>query len=91
MCCLMALRSGVLFILTTLFSSISLLVPNITSIFLFGEHMSIWQWLGMAVLIYAAYLLLGCSKEAYRNFSAKSVLFLLGCFVGDGVTMLSSK
>lgn len=91
MSCLMALRSGVLFILTTLFSSISILIPNITSIFLFDEKMSIWQWFGMAALIYAAYLLLGCSKEAYNNFSIKSVLFLLGIFVAEGVTMLSSK
>lgn len=91
MCCLMALRSGVLFILTTLFSSISIIIPNTASIFLFGESVGLWQWGGMAALIYAAYLLLGCSRDAYKNFSMKSVMFLLGIFVAEGVTMFSSK
>lgn len=91
MCCLMALQNGVLFILTTLFSSISILIPNTLSIFMFGEAMSIPQWIGSAALIYAAYLLLGCSKAAYRIFSFKSILFLIGIFVFEGFTMLSSK
>lgn len=91
MCSLLALQNGVLFILTTLFSSISILLPSTLSIFMFGESMSIPQWIGSFVLIYAAYLLLGCSKEAYKTFSFKSVLFLIGIFVFEGLTMLSSK
>lgn len=90
-CCLMALRSGVLFILTTLFSSISIMIPNIASIFMFKESLSLPQWIASAALIYSAYLLLGCSKEAYKTFSLKSVLFLIGIFVAEGFTMLSSK
>lgn len=91
MCCLMALQNGALFILTTLFSSISILIPNTFSIFMFRESMSIPQWIGSLALIFAAYLLLGCSKEAYKTFSLKSVLFLIGIFVFEGLTMLSSK
>lgn len=90
-CCLMALRSGVLFILTTLFSSISIMIPNIASIFMFKESLSLPQWIASAALIYSAYLLLGCSKEAYKTFSLKSVLFLIGIFIAEGFTMLSSK
>ncbi|MBQ3168926.1 MAG: hypothetical protein IJB25_00995 [Clostridia bacterium] len=90
-CCLMALRSGVLFILTTLFSSISIMIPNIASIFMFKETLSLPQWIASAALIYSAYLLLGCSKEAYKTFSLKSVLFLIGIFIAEGFTMLSSK
>lgn len=90
-CCLMALRSGVLFILTTLFSSISIMIPNIASIFMFKENLSLPQWIASAALIYSAYLLLGCSKEAYKTFSLKSVLFLIGIFIAEGFTMLSSK
>ena len=91
MCCLMALKSGVLFILTTLFSSISIMIPNTASIFLFSEKMSIAQWIASAALIYSAYLLLGCTKEAYKSFSFKSILFLIGIFLAEGFTMLSSK
>lgn len=91
MCCLSALQNGALFILTTLFSSISILIPNTASIFMFGEKLSVFQWIGSGALIYSACLLLGCSKEAYRTFSIKSVLFLLGIFLFEGLTMLSSK
>ncbi len=91
MCCLMALQNGVLFILTTLFSSISILLPNTLSIFMFNEPMSTPQWIGSLALIYAAYLLLGCSKDACKTFSFKSILFLIGIFVFEGLTMLSSK
>ncbi len=91
MCALMALKSGVLFILTTLFSSISIMIPNTASIFMFSEPLSIPQWIASIALIYSAYLLLGCSREAYKSFSLKSVLFLIGIFLAEGFTMLSSK
>lgn len=91
MCCLMALKSGALFILTTLFSSISIIIPNTASIFMFDERLSLPQWIAMIALVYSAYLLLGCSREACKTFSLKSILFLTGIFIAEGLTMLSSK
>lgn len=91
MCSLMALKSGSIFILATLASSVSILIPTIASVFLFDEAMSIWQILGFGALLYAFYLLIGCSKEVYKEFSLKGALYLLGIFVAEGVTMLSQK
>jgi len=88
---LMALQKGSLFILTSLASSMSIVIPTVASTFLFHEPMSIWQVLGVCVLLYASYLLLGCSKEMYKQFSVKTVLYLLGIFTAEGITMLSQK
>lgn len=91
MCSMTALKNGVLLILTTLFSSISIIVPTVASVFLFDEFMSIWQILGVAALLYASYLLLGISKENYRNCSPQGVVLLIGLFAAEGMTMLTQK
>lgn len=91
LCSMSALNRGVQMILTSLFSSISIIIPTVASTFLFGEDMSIWQIIGVAALLYAAGLLLGISKESYRDFSAKGFLLLLGLFAADGMTMLAQK
>lgn len=91
LCSMTALKNGVLIILTSLFSSISIIIPTVASIFLFDEDMSIWQAIGIAALIYAAYLLLAISKESYQNFSFKGLGLLLGLFIADGMTMLAQK
>lgn len=91
MCSLAALKSGVLLILTSLFSSISIIIPTVASVFLFDESMRIWQILGVAALLYSSYLLLGISKENSRGCSPKGVGLLIGLFVAEGMTMLTQK
>ena len=91
LCSMTALKSGVQLVLTSLFSSMSILVPTIASVFLFHEAMSIWQIVGMVALLYAAYLLLGITRSTYQNFSVKGFLLLCGLFLGDGLTMLAQK
>lgn len=91
LCSMTALKNGVQLVLTSLFSSMSILIPTIASVFLFGESMSLWQIAGVAALLYAAYLLLGISKASYQDFSVKGLLFLVGLFAADGLTMLAQK
>lgn len=91
MCSMTALKNGVMLILTTLFSSISIIIPTVASVFLFEESMSIWQCLGIAALLYASYLLLGITKENCRHCSPKGVALLIGLFVAEGMTMLTQK
>ncbi len=90
LCSLMAMKNGTM-LLATLFGSAGLVIPCVAGIFLFGEPLSIWQCLGMAGLIYAAYLLVGCSRQIYNGFSAKSLLYLLGAFLSNGIVMLTQK
>lgn len=91
LCSMTALKSGVQLVLSSLFSSMSILIPTVASVFLFGEDMSAWQIAGVAALLYAAYLLLGITKSTYQNFSVKGLLLLLGLFLADGLTMLAQK
>ncbi len=90
LCGLMALKNGTL-LLSTLFGSAGLIIPSLAGIFLFGEPLSVWQCFGIAGLIYAAYLLVDCSKQIYKGFSVKSLLYLLGSFLANGTVMLSQK
>lgn len=90
-CTLMALRNGVQFILTSLFATISIMIPIISSIFLFGESMSIWKWIGSIALVFGAFYLLNGSRNSYRNLSVKKILLLCGILVAEGLTALSSK
>ena len=91
LCSMTALKNGVQLVLTSLFSSMSILIPTVASVFLFGEAMSIWQIAGVAALLYAACLLLGITGASCRNFSARGLLLLLGLFLADGLTMLAQK
>lgn len=91
LCSMTALKNGVQLVLSSLFSSMSILIPTIASVFLFDEAMSIWQIAGVAALLYAAYLLLGITKATYQNFSMTGLFLLLGLFLADGLTMLAQK
>lgn len=91
LCSMTALKNGVQLVLTSLFSSMSILIPTVASVFLFGEAMSIWQVAGVAALLYAACLLLGITGASCRNFSVRGLLLLLGLFLADGLTMLAQK
>ncbi len=89
-CSLSALKNGAI-VLVMLFSSAGLLVPSIAGIFLFNERMSIWQLCGIAMLIFAAYLLAGYSNKISGKLNFKTVLFLIGTFLSNGFIMLSQK
>ena len=91
LCSMTALKNGVQLVLSSLFSSMSILIPTVASVFLFQEAMSIWQMVGVVALLYAAYLLLGITRATYQNFSLKGSLLLLGLFLADGLTMLAQK
>ena len=89
-CALAALKSGTIS-LCTLVSAAGLLVPSILGIFLFGEAVSPLQGLGVLILFFAAYLLVGCSKDLYGKLKLKTVFFLLGSLLFNGSTMLAQK
>lgn len=87
---LMALKSGTM-VLNSLFGMAGLFVPCIAGVFLFGERISLIQVLGLVIFIVAAALLIGCSKEIYKNFSFKTLLLLIVTMLSDGTTMLAQK
>lgn len=89
-CSIMALKSGTM-ILSSLFSTAGLFVPCIAGVFLFDERVSALQFAGLIVFICAAYLLIGCSRQIYKQFSAKTLILLIGSMLSNGTTMLAQK
>lgn len=87
---LMAMKSGTM-VLSSLFGMAGLFVPCIAGVFLFDEGISLAQVGGLLVFIASAYLLIGCSKQMYRNFSWKTMLLLLVSMLAEGCTMLAQK
>lgn len=87
---LYAMKSGTV-VLNSMFGTGGLLVPCIAGIFLFGEHMSVLQWVGIALFFAASYLLIDSSKQIYPAFSVKTVLILIGSLLANGLTMLFQK
>lgn len=87
---LMALKNGTM-VLASLFSMAGVFVPCIASAFLFDEPLEIMQIVGLVVFLYAAYLLIGCSKEIYCKFAMKELGFLILSMISNGCIMLAQK
>ena len=63
-----AMQSGTV-ALCSMFSTAGLIIPCIAGALFFNESMSVWQWCGIAVFLFAAYLLVSSSKSAKPAFS----------------------
>ena len=87
-CGIYAMKSGTV-ALVSMFSTAGLIVPCIAGVFLFDEKISVMQWVGVAVFLFSAYLLIGSSKNIYKNFSFKTVALLIAGLVTDGCVMLA--
>ena len=89
-CSLEALKSGVM-VLASLAGSAGLLLPCITGIFMFDEPMSAVQFIGIGLLIFSGWLLIGYSKEQTGSFTMRTMLLLLGSMLSNGMVMVSQK
>lgn len=87
---LWALKSGTM-VLSSLFGTAGLFVPCIAGVFLFDERISLMQVVGLVIFIVAAYQLIGCSREIYKKFSAKTLVLLLVSMLSNGAVMLAQK
>lgn len=87
---LAALRSGTV-ALGNLAAAAGLLIPCAAGPLLFSEPLSLWQGGGVLLLLGAAWLLGGCSKQHYGRLSAKTVGLLLLSLLSNGTTMLAQK
>lgn len=86
-CTLYAIKSGTM-ALSSMFATAGVLVPCIAGIFLYGEMMSILQWVGVLIFLASSCLLIGASKQTNSGFSLKTVFLLIGALVSNGITML---
>lgn len=78
-------------VLASLAGSAGLLLPCITGIFMFDEPMSAVQFIGIGLLIFSGWLLIGYSKEQTGSFTMRTMLLLLGSMLSNGMVMVSQK
>ena len=89
-CTLEAMKSGAI-VLCSLASGAGLLLPCVIGIFAFDEPMSVWQFVGIGLLIFSAYLLIGYSKKLYTKFTFKTAALLVGSMISNGLIMVAQK
>ena len=75
-------------VLASLAGSAGLLLPCITGIFMFDEPMSAVQFIGIGLLIFSGWLLIGYSKEQTGSFTMRTMLLLLGSMLSNGMVMV---
>lgn len=89
-CSIEALKSGVM-VLAAMAGSAGLLLPCIAGIFMFNEPMKPMQFIGIAMLIFSGWLLIGYSKEQTGSFTPRTLLLLIGSMLSNGSVMLAQK
>lgn len=89
-CSIEALKSGVM-VLAAMAGSAGLLLPCIAGIFMFNEPMNPMQFIGIALLIFSGWLLIGYSKEQTGSFTPRTLLLLIGSMLSNGSVMLAQK
>lgn len=85
-----AMKSGTVS-LNSMFGTAGMLVPLFAGIFLFGQPISIMQWVGVGIFFVSAFLLVKNSKQTYSNFSFKTMLLLIGSLFANGFTMFAQQ
>lgn len=89
-CSIEALKSGVM-VLAAMAGSAGLLLPCIAGIFMLNEPMKPMQFIGIALLIFSGWLLIGYSKEQTGSFTPRTLLLLIGSMLSNGSVMLAQK
>ncbi len=89
-CGIKALLGGTV-ALSSMFGTAGMIIPIILGIFVFNEPVSPLQWLCIAVLFVSVLLLVSSVKSTLKNFSFKTVGYLIGSFVSNGLVMFCQK
>lgn len=90
LCSLKALLGSTM-ALSSICSTAGLILPCVIGIFAFREPLSLVQVVCIIVVLLSAYLLINSSKRISGGFSLKTLLYLIGSFVSNGMVMFCQK
>lgn len=79
------------YMMVEVFVMISVLIPIITSSLLFSETINLNEWIGIALLVIAAYIMCSYNNSQSRKMSGKAFIVLLLCCFSNGITDLMQK
>lgn len=75
----------------SLFFSLGLLVPVVVGIMLWDETVSLWQMVGLSLLVVTLYLATGSSLSGTKGVNRRWVFFTAGAFIGNGLVLTTMK
>jgi drug/metabolite transporter (DMT)-like permease len=78
-------------LLVYMISNASIILPTVLGIFLFGEQVSLFQWLGVVMFLISSVFIVKSSQQATSSLTVKSILFLLAVFISNGIIMILQK
>ena len=87
---LLAVKKGA-YMLVEIFLMLSLLVPVISGIFIFGTPVKMNQWAGIAVLFVATLFMSSYNKSLKGSMSLSTLALLIVCGLSSGLVDLSQK
>ena len=76
---------------TTLFFAFGLLVPIVFGLFFWDESISLWQFIGLLLLLVTFYLGNDSSGNEEQKWSGKWLTFCVLAFISNGTLMVMSK
>ncbi len=86
--CSLKAMQGASIVLGKLFGAAGLLIPTVSGIFLYGQSVSVGQWIGILCLFGSALLLASSSKKTNGAITVGTVALLFGSMLANGGTML---
>ncbi len=89
-CGIKALVSGTI-VLNSIFSTAGMILPIFLSALLFDERITVLQYICMAVLFLALYLIVNAQKRDKNGFQLKTLWYLIGSFLSNGIVMFCQK
>ncbi len=90
LCGVKALSGGTI-ALNSMFGTAGMIIPVILGIFFFNENVSFVQWICIAVLFVAMFMLVSDTKNVMKGFEWKTLIYLIGSFLSNGIVMFCQK
>lgn len=87
---LFAVRSNA-FMFVEVANTVGVLIPVISGIFLFNANVTTKQWIGIAILVLAVYVMSTYNKSINNKMRVKDIFILVMCGISYGLTSLSQK
>ena len=87
---LLSVKKGA-YMLVEIFMMLSILVPVVSGIFIFGTQVRLNQWIGITVLFIATLFMCSYNKSLKGNMSASALILMTICGLSSGLVDLSQK
>ena len=87
---LLSVRTGA-YMMVDVCLMIGIIIPMVLCDILYGEKITVWQWIGIALLVIAGYIMCTYNAKLKGKMKISALLLLAICAVSNGITDFSQK